>query len=54
MTLQKKLLMETLLEHINWLAAKHPSKAATPLARQTQIYARRSLKRWGEKHRRSF
>ncbi len=45
MTLARKLLMETMIGHFQWLESTYPRKAASPLARKARRYAKTTLRK---------
>ncbi len=44
MTPARKMLLESLSGHLALLAATHPKKAATPVARRAALHVRQSLR----------
>lgn len=47
MTTSRKMLLETIIGHLDLLETAHPRRASSPLARKTKRYVRMSLRREG-------
>ena len=47
MTVSRKMLLETLIGHLDLLESAHPRRASSTLARKTRRYVRMSLRREG-------
>jgi hypothetical protein len=45
MTSSRKLLLQTLVGHFAWLESAHPRKAASPVARKANRFAKQSLRK---------
>jgi hypothetical protein len=45
MSIGRKMLLETLIGHLDLLESAHPRRASSPLARKTRRYVKMSLRR---------